>query len=139
MNNQQRTGILSGAGGSIFGGLCWLVISGFVIKSWPVAVIPVILGAICFYGVMKLYDERPERSAAIMGAAVLFIVVINFIFANMIYDKLPSSLGGMTTGKDSFSISQLNIFFGLLSLLGFGMIIQDIRKKGEKKKEDSQA
>lgn len=122
----EKIGILGGTLGGIVGGTLWLIILGIVIKSPLIIVMPIVCGAICFGGVLKLYQFNPARKFAILGLAFLWIIVLNFILANIVYHQIPDMIGGVSTGKGQFSLTNLNFFLGGMSIMGFGFVIRDL-------------
>ena len=122
----EKAGLIGGAIGTTIGGTSWLIILGISMKSILLATVPVLWGLVGVIAVIKFYDINPERKFLIIGAGILWIVVLNFILGNILYDKIPDTLAGMSTGKDQFSLLQINIFLGLISLLGFYFILRDI-------------
>ena len=126
MAEKNRFTIVIAAAGAVFGGLFWVVIMEIALRSWFHALIPVFLGGLCIFGVIKLYNRRPERKLAIIGLAILWLVVINFIFINVLYDSVPNILWGVSTGKNQISLYMLNLYMGIFSLAGFIFVIADI-------------
>ena len=126
MAKPERFTIIMAVTGAVVGGLCWLVIMGIALKSWTCILIPVFLGAFCLYGVIKLYSRHPTRKFTIIGLAILWLVIINFISVNALYDSIPDTLGGISTGKNQISLNMLNLYLGIFSLAGFIFIIVDI-------------
>lgn len=122
----EKLGLIGGTIGTAIGGTSWLIILGISLKSILLATVPVLWGLIGVIAVIKLYDINPERKFLIIGAGILWIIVLNFILGNILYDKIPDTLGGMSTGKDQLSLLHINIFLGLILLLGFWFILRDI-------------
>lgn len=129
MKQSEKTGVVGGTIGGTIGGTAWLIIGGISIKSSITISIPIIWGLICVVAVIKLYNISPKRKFAIIGLGLLWLVILNFILGNIIYDKLPDTLGGISAGKELFSLTRLNIFLGFASLFGFYFLIKDILEK----------
>ena len=126
MIQTDKTNYIGGIIGATIGGIAWLVCAGISIQSPLTAILPLILGIIGAFVEIKLYNNKPERKYALMGIGLLWLVIINFIFVNIIYDKLPNTFLGISTGKDTFNLTHLNISLGGISLLGFYFLIKDI-------------
>lgn len=126
MAQSEKTGIIGGTIGATIGGIAWLVLLGIVIKSPFTIIIPIIWGLIGIIAVIKLYNGNPKRRFALVGLGLLWLVTLNFIFGNIMYDKIPDAFWGISTGKEQFSLVKLNILLGCLSLLGFYYLIKDI-------------
>ena len=129
MTQSQKTGVIGGTIGATIGFTAWLIIMGISIKSPLIILMPIIWGLICVVGVIKLYNINPSRKFAIVGIGLLWLVVLNFILGNILYDKIPDTLGSISTGKEQFSLVKINIFLGLMALLGFYFLIKDILEK----------
>lgn len=129
MKQSEKTGIIGGTIGATIGGTAWLIIGGISMKSPLCILVPILWGLICIIAVLKLYNINPKRKFLIVGASLLWLVVLNFALGNILYDKIPDTLAGMSTGKEQFSLVKLNIFLGLMSLLGFYFLIKDILEK----------
>ena len=129
MQESQKAGMKWGIVGSIIGGFSWLVILAMVLKSWPIGVIALAAGCIGLLASWRLIDKRPERSLAILGAAVLWIINSNLIFLNLLYDRIPQEINGMTTGKSQISLIQLNGFLAIFAVIGFILVVKDILNK----------
>jgi len=129
MNKQEKLGVILGVGGASFGSVLWLVILGIALKSWTISIVPLLLAAIAVVFSIRLYDINPEKKFTVLGAAILWLIIINFVYLNMFYDKIPAMACGISTGKEQCNIVQLNVYLGLLSLIGFIFIIIDILRK----------
>ncbi|MFH1622678.1 MAG: hypothetical protein ABIA97_06130 [Candidatus Omnitrophota bacterium] len=125
----EKSGIIIGTIGATFGSIAWIVVSGIVIKSLLFILLPLFAGLVCIIMVIKLYKIHPERAFTIMGLAILWLVIVNFVFGNIIYDRIPDTLGGMSTNKNQFNLLRLNVFFGVFSMMGFWFIVKDILGK----------
>ena len=129
MNQSEKTAVIWGIIGATLGGTLWIIIMGISMKSVPAILLPIIWGVVCVIGALKLYDINPTRKFAVMGAGILWLIILNFVFINLIYDKIPSVLGGISTGKEQISLAKINVFLGLISILGFFFLVKDIVKK----------
>lgn len=128
MDKNERIGLIGGIGGSILGATLWLVILGIVIKSTLLIILPVIFGIICFYTAMWSYNRRPERKLSIIGLAIIWLVFWNMLLCNYYYTMIPQNIGSITTGKEQFSLVQVNVMFIIFFLVGCGMVLRDIVK-----------
>ena len=115
--------------GITLGGTAWLIVLGIAVKSQFIIMLPILFGALCIFGSLYLYHRYPERKFAINGAAILWLIVWNSILANALYDKIPDSVGGITTGKNQFSLAQVNVILIALTVLGMWFLIKDIMQK----------
>jgi hypothetical protein len=125
----KQSGKLSFIGGIIgisLGGTAWLLLLGIYLKSPSVIFLTIIWEIIAIVGSIRLYKINHSRKLAIFAMAILWIVVLNFALANILYDKIPDTIAEITTGKQSFSIVKLNLFFGILSFIGFSLLVKDI-------------
>ncbi len=125
----KNKGIVVGTIGATVGSIGWLVIAGIAIKSWIFSLLPIILGLVCIISVIKLNNLHPERKFAIIGLTVLWLVILNFIFGNIVYERIPDTVWGIPTGKDMFNHLKLNVFLGLFSLWGFYSVAKDLLRK----------
>jgi hypothetical protein len=107
-------------------GVAWIVIAGIVRNSFWLTVIPLLLGVACVAGAVKLYSLRPERALAILGMAVLWCIVTNFVFANFLSLSTPGELTDVHAPFLAARLTMLNIQIGFLSVVGFMFIILDL-------------
>lgn len=129
MSQPTKPGIVGGSIGSAIGGTAWLIVIGIYIKSLPIVLITVVGAILCITGAIKLFSINPARKFSILGLLILWLVVLNFAMGNIIYDRIPDTIGGISTGKEQFSLVQFNIFLAMMSILGFFFIVKDILSK----------
>lgn len=129
MEDPKKMGLIFGSFGTILGGVLWLVILGVVLKSLLLILVPFLLGIVCFILVVVLSNRYPEKYLAILGMVIVFITFINLLFVNLFFDKIPDTIGGITTGKAGFNIIQINLLLGAMLLIGFFLSLKDILKK----------
>ena len=126
MEHPQGKGAFWGIVGATIGGIGWIIILGIVLRSPAVTTIAAVLGVITLFVALKLYQISPDRTFAIIGTVLLWLIIINSIFLNVLYEAIPEKLGVLTTGKDQFSLLMLNIQIGIFSVVGFFFLILDI-------------
>ena len=130
MNSKNKNlGMLLGSAGAILGGLLWIIITGIVLKSVLFITVPSILLVASILIVIKLYNMLPEKWYIILGATILFLVIINIIFVNILYSKIPDFVGEISTGKNQMGLLQINIFLAIFSFWGFFCIFLGVFKK----------
>jgi len=125
----KSANVISPILGITIGGLLWLLITSVVVHSVTLGVVIGILGIFTTVFAIKLANTYPRKFRLILGLTMLWVIILNFILANVIYDQIPSFIWGVPSGKDKFSILHLNIFLGLLSVFGFWLILKDIFSK----------
>ena len=125
----QNTGIFLGFFGAILGGLLWIIITGIVLKSMIFIIVPsaLLIGSMVI--VYLFYKKYPRKWLVILGALIIFLVAVNFIFANILYQSIPDYVGGISTGKNEMSLLQINIFLGMFAFWGLFCIIVGIFRK----------
>lgn len=128
-NKYARLGIIFGAAGSIIGGLLWIIIAGVAISSPLFIIIPSMLAIIFFALVIIFYNKYPKYWLIILGVLILGLIFTNFIFLNILFKQIPESIWGIDTGRNQYSIMQLNIFLGIFSFWGLFCIILGVFKK----------
>lgn len=106
--------------------MVWIIIAGIVQHSFWVSISSFFLGITCWTGASKLYLMRPERAFAIFGTAVLWCVITNLVFANILTLPLPDELSDVHAPFLTSRLTTLNVQIGLLSLIGFVFIIMDL-------------
>jgi len=124
-----KLGIIFGSIGAIVGGLLWIIIAGIAIKSILFIVIPAVLIVIFISATIVLYNRYPALWLIIIGMLILCLTTANFIFLNLVFTQIPDSLGGIDTGKNQYTLIQLNIFLGIFSFSGLFCLIFGIFKK----------
>ncbi len=128
MDRGEKLGLIGGIGGAALGATLWLVILGVVIRSTLLIALPLIIGSICVYSAMRLYNIMPERKFSILGLAFIWLVFWNAILCNFYFEKIPQNIGNISTGKNQISLAQINIMFALFFLAGCGLVLRDIIK-----------
>jgi len=126
MKHPQGKGAFWGIVGATIGGIGWIIILGVVLRSPAIATIATALGVTTLFVALKLYQISPDRAFAIIGTVLLWLIIINLIFLNLLYETIPEKLGGLATGKDQISLITLNIQIGVFSIVGFFFLILDI-------------
>ncbi len=129
----QKLGIFLGLFGTILGGLLWIIITGIVLKSMIFIIIPAVLLIASTVIVYLIYNKYPHKWLVILGALIIFLVIINLIFINILYQRIPDYVGGITTGKNEMSLLQVNIFLGIFAFWGIFCLVLGIFKKYPKK------
>jgi len=129
LSKGQNLGIFLGSFGALLGGLLWIIITGIALKSIIFMIIPVVLLIAGMAIVYLFYKKYPDRWLVILGALIIFLVVVNFIFANILYQMIPDYIGGISTGKDQMGPLQINIFLGIFAFWGIFCIILGVFKK----------
>lgn len=130
MDKYEKIGLFAGVAGVTLGATAWLILLGSAIRSAVLIVLPVIFGIVCVYAVIRLYSAKPGRKLSIMGLAVIWLIFWNAILCNLYFDKIPQSIGNISTGKDQLSLVQINGMFVLFFLIGCGLILADIIREG---------
>jgi len=126
MKHPQGKGAFWGIVGATIGGIGWIIILGVVLRSPAIATIATALGVTTLFVALKLYQISPDRAFAIIGTVLLWLIIINLIFLNLLYETIPGKLGDLATGKDQISLITLNIQIGVFSIVGFFFLILDI-------------
>jgi len=57
------------------------------------------------------------------------LAAVNFVFGNLIFDRIGDSLWGISTGKEAFSRLHLNLLLVAMALLGFYLVVQNRIKR----------
>jgi len=127
MKDSRRTGIIAGSAGAIFGSLIWIIILGITLKSIYIAVIPMILGLLAFLVVVFIANKKPDKFLRITGVLLVYISGINLVFLNFLFNRIPDTIGGVSTGKSLFTLLQLNFFVGIFLIAGIIILIKDFR------------
>jgi hypothetical protein len=75
-------------------------------------------------------DLKGKNLGIILGSLILFLVIINIVSFNILYPKIPESIGEISTGKNQMALIQINTFLAIFSLWGlFCIFIGIFRKK----------
>lgn len=131
MMNAETKNMAGGLLGTTGGGFAWVVVTGFVTGTPIVSLLAVILGVVCFAGSMALFRARPERRLMIIGLAFIWIALFNIIFINLIYNRIPDTVAGITTGKEALSSLNLTVLMAAFAVLGFAMVARDFLHMGD--------
>jgi len=125
----KNLGIILGSAGAVLGGLLWIIITGIVIKSALFIILPSIIAVASILIVIKLYYMYPEKWLVSLGSLILFLGIINVIFVNILYSRIPAFIGEISTGKNQMGLIQLNTFLAIFSFWGLFCIFAGIFKK----------
>ena len=137
MQQAMKKGVIGGIIGATFGAFCWVLILGIVIKEPLLIYLPIISGLICVFGFVKLWDSFPQRIFSIVGIVILWLTILDMIFANIYYSRIPERLyhgsdplllSLFSTNKAQFSPLIINLFFGVFIIIGCAFILTDIIK-----------
>ncbi len=129
----QKLGIFLGLFGTMLGGFLWIIITGIVLKSMIFIIIPAVLLIASTVIVYLIYNKYPHKWLVILGALIIFLVIVNFIFINILYQRIPDYVGDISTGRNQMGLLPINIFLGIFSLWGIFCIVLGIFKKYPKK------
>ena len=127
MEKTYNAGAAIGIMGGVMGAVIWLFITGLATYSPFFAFVPTLCGLVGGFFALFLLTRKPERRQIIAGGVILWLVAINFAFGNLIFDYIPPTVFGMSTGKAAFPRFHLNLL--LLAMLLFGFIILDQGRK----------
>lgn len=126
--SQQKAGFYGGVFGGVAGGFTWLAMTGFIIHRPLVALAALAAAGVTILAALLAFKRFPARQLTLTGLVIIWVVIVNLIFIPRVYDAIPASVGGMTTGKEVFSEMKLMLLVGALSLLGFFMIYLDLKR-----------
>ncbi len=130
MSNPETNGMTGGLLGTAGGGFAWIVITGFVIGAPIVSGLAVILGLVCFAGGMVLFRAQPQRRLTVIGLAIIWVALFNVIFVNFYYERIPDTIGGITSGKGAWSSQSVTVLMAVLAVVGFGIVAWEFVRKG---------
>ena len=139
MKRVKKIGLLVATMGTVLGGTLWVLILGIYFTSPGLIFICVIWGMIGLIGTIKLYDVRPHRKLALAAVLLIWLTTLNFTLGNILYERIPFSLDGIPTGKEKFSLVELNLLLGaclivaivLFALVTFTKILADQRTRNK--------
>lgn len=126
MEQYNKYAMLGASAGCSLGAITWLIVLGFQIGSVFIIMTSLLWGGICVWGMVRLYDAHPERMLAIIGLGIVWLILLNIVFVNIYYDQIPDMAGGVSTGKDLFSLARLNTLFCIVGAIGVGLMVIDI-------------
>jgi hypothetical protein len=132
-----KIGMIGALGGMIIGCISWIIIVGVSLGSLQIIIFPIIFGLICILFAWRSYRLHPERSLSIVGAALIWLMVLNFMAANFLYELIPETIWEdapqqyvqfFTTGKSQVGLLFINIWLSIFTLAGIVLIIVDIAR-----------
>lgn len=113
--------------GIVIGGLSWLIIAGFAVGSFIISAVFLVLAVFSLLALLRLLDRKPARHKGVVGVAILWVVILNFIGVELVYSELPAELLGISTGKDVLSAMAVRMLLSAAALLGFWFLIVDLK------------
>ncbi|MCI0331392.1 MAG: hypothetical protein L0196_10710 [candidate division Zixibacteria bacterium] len=131
MEKTYNAGAAIGIMGGALGSVIWLFITGLAANSPFFAFVPTICGLAGGFFALFLLTRRPERRQTIAGGVILWLVAINLVFGNLLFDRIPPTVWGMSTGREQFSRLHMNLLLVAMSLFGIYLLAQGWRKKPE--------
>lgn len=137
MEKTYNAGAAIGIMGGALGSVIWLFITGLATNSPFFAFVPTLCGLAGGFFALFLLTRRPERRQLIAGGVILWLVVINFIFGNLLFDRIPPTVWGMSTGKEQFSRLHMNLLLVAMSLFGIYLMSQGWNKKSDQGPADT--
>jgi hypothetical protein len=132
MTHLQKIGIVAGVIGTFLGCTAWMFLLGFALGEPVLIIAPIATGALCGGVGLWLFKVRPRRYLGICGLAGLWLVMLNGILANAYFDRIPETLGGMSTGKTGWALFQVNFFVVALGLFASFGIVREFLKEDKK-------
>jgi hypothetical protein len=139
MEKTYNAGAAIGIMGGALGSVIWLFITGLATNSPFFAFVPTFCGLVGGFFALFLLTRKPERRQIIAGGVILWLVAVNLVFGNLLFDRIPPTVWGMSTGKEMFSRLHLNLLLVAMSLFGVYLMAQGWRKKPESQPLDSAA
>ena len=129
MEKTYNAGAAIGIMGGALGSVIWLFITGLATNSPFFAFVPTFCGLAGGFLALFLLTRKPERRQTIAGGVIIWLVAINLVFGNLLFDRIPPTVWGMSTGKEMFSRLHLNLLLVAMSLFGVYLMAQGWRKK----------
>lgn len=129
---QENYGNIGAVLGVVLGSLAWAVLAGFAVKEPIVSVLAAVLAVVLVAGALRFLSAYPARRLFVFGAIILVVIVADILLINRLYQKIPPSFCGVTTGKECASLCSLNWLLVVFAAIGFALVIVDIvfmRKK----------
>ena len=131
MEKTYNAGAAIGIMGGALGSVIWLFITGLATNSPFFAFVPTYCGLAGGFFALFLLTRKPERRQIIAGGVILWLVAVNLVFGNLLFDRIPPTVWGMSTGKETFSRLHLNLLLVAMSLFGVYLMAQGWRRKSE--------
>lgn len=112
--------------GTVLGGISWAVIAAMLLRDSALSVIALALCAALVFAGFRFLHAYPERRLSVFGALVMAVIAANAFLINRLYDAIPSSAWGVTTGKGSVSLFSLNCMLAVFGVVGAALVAADI-------------
>jgi hypothetical protein len=129
MEKTFNTGAAIGIMGGALGSVIWLFITGQATNSPLFILVPVSCGL--FGGLLALFllSRSAVKRPLVAGGIVLWLVAINFVFDNFIFDQIPVMVWGIPTHMGDFSRLHFNLLLLATALFGFYLTMQNRLKR----------
>ncbi|MCF7871253.1 MAG: hypothetical protein K9L95_06250 [Candidatus Omnitrophica bacterium] len=142
----NKVAMISSLAGIIIGSISWIVVLGISLDFFPIAALALIFGLVCLFFSLRIYKLYPERSLSIIGAALAWLLTLNFFVINFFYELIPETIWKnapeeyaqfFTTGKSQFNLFFINIWLSMFTFAAIVLIMIDIIIMKKKAKNNS--
>ncbi len=125
----KKIGIWAGILGTVFGCTAWMALLGAALKDPVLILAPAAVALLCVVAGFWFLNTCPDRLAGIFGLMGLWLMMLNAMIINIYYDRIPETIGGVTTGKSPTGLLEANFFIVVLALVSSGFVIYELLRK----------
>ena len=125
-----------GVFGACVGGFAWIVLLGAVNGSAALLAEGLAFMIVGLLVGLRLAAVYPDRHRLVTGLLLLWLAAGNLLVLRLAWDEIPDRAFGISTGKQSVTLATLNVGLSAMALVGLGLLIRDVRRPKEEKKEE---
>jgi hypothetical protein len=128
MTKIEKISFLSAAFGSVTGSFLWIFLIGAAAQMLWACFFSILCTAAGIYFPYKLYKKNSLRLLSAAAVLLIWIIMVNIIAINCVYDYIPDKIGSIDTGKNLISLKTINCVLALILIFPILMVVFDIYK-----------
>ena len=127
--NGQRAIFYGAMLGIAFGGFTWVVVAGNLIHEPILSLAGAVIGlAVGLAGGSSLV-RYPERRGLVLGAVMLFVVLVDWAFLAVVLPRLPEQGGSIYFGTSRSAYVLLQPILLIGGVAGTGLVLWDLLRR----------